>query len=239
MFSDNKYKKWYDQIINRAKLRTLDSYTERHHIIPRCLGGTNDPRNLVRLTAREHFICHWLLPKFVVGVHFQKKLLNALGKFVQSSPLQHRVITSRQFEIAKKAISAAKQGAVFTLETREKIRVANTGKTPWNKGKRGAQSYPEEAKNKLSNLYRSRSFEERFGAERAQEIRQAISKNKEGKPSGMLGRSHSDETRQRMSERMLGKPQGPQKRVDRCPHCGGMEVTARHIKFCQIKQNQT
>jgi len=55
------YEKIYDSIINRAKNRELTGYKERHHIIPKCLGGDNKKNNLVYLTAREHFICHWLL----------------------------------------------------------------------------------------------------------------------------------------------------------------------------------
>ena len=58
-----KYTKWYAQITERARNRILDTYTETHHIIPRSLGGTDDINNLVELTAREHFICHWLLTK--------------------------------------------------------------------------------------------------------------------------------------------------------------------------------
>jgi hypothetical protein len=55
------YKKIYDQIIERGKNRSLNGYKECHHIIPKCLGGNNDKNNLVDLTAREHFLCHWLL----------------------------------------------------------------------------------------------------------------------------------------------------------------------------------
>ena len=61
----NKYHKWYDQLIDRARTRTLTGYVERHHIVPKSLGGTNEASNLVRLTAREHLIAHMLLPKFV------------------------------------------------------------------------------------------------------------------------------------------------------------------------------
>lgn len=67
MYLDNKYTKWYNSIISKAQTRALDSYTEKHHIIPRSLGGTNLPDNLVKLTGREHFICHWLLIKMVAG----------------------------------------------------------------------------------------------------------------------------------------------------------------------------
>jgi len=55
------YKKIYDQIIDRSINRNISGYTENHHIIPKCMGGTNNPVNLTKLTAREHFLAHWLL----------------------------------------------------------------------------------------------------------------------------------------------------------------------------------
>ena len=56
-----EYVKIYNQIVERAKNRVLEGYKEKHHIIPKCLGGSNDKDNLVELTAREHFLCHMLL----------------------------------------------------------------------------------------------------------------------------------------------------------------------------------
>ncbi len=56
-----EYKKIYNQIIKRAQNRTLEGYKERHHILPKCLGGGDEEENLVDLTAREHFLCHMLL----------------------------------------------------------------------------------------------------------------------------------------------------------------------------------
>jgi hypothetical protein len=55
------YQKIYNQIIDRAKTRQIEGYVEKHHIIPRCIGGNDEQDNLVKLTAREHFICHQLL----------------------------------------------------------------------------------------------------------------------------------------------------------------------------------
>jgi len=57
------YKKIYDSIIERGKYRTVEigTYYELHHIIPRCMDGSDDEINLVKLTYREHFLCHWLL----------------------------------------------------------------------------------------------------------------------------------------------------------------------------------
>ena len=57
------YKKHYDLLIDRGRNRNLEGYKETHHVLPRCLGGTDDPDNLVDLTAEEHFLAHQLLVK--------------------------------------------------------------------------------------------------------------------------------------------------------------------------------
>lgn len=54
-------------------------YTERHHILPRCFGGTNEKINLVRLTAREHLIAHLLLTKCTTGGNRMKMCRAALN----------------------------------------------------------------------------------------------------------------------------------------------------------------
>lgn len=64
------YQKIYNNLISRAQAREpLSGYKETHHIIPRCLGGSDDKENLAELTAREHFIAHLLLCKINEG-HF-------------------------------------------------------------------------------------------------------------------------------------------------------------------------
>lgn len=62
------YKKIYDQLVEKEKPRGLDRssvdyYTEIHHIVPRCMGGSNEDDNLVMFSAREHLIAHVLLWK--------------------------------------------------------------------------------------------------------------------------------------------------------------------------------
>lgn len=56
------YRRIYTQLVHRAQERkNVSGYSETHHIIPRAHGGDNTPDNLVQLTAREHFLAHWLL----------------------------------------------------------------------------------------------------------------------------------------------------------------------------------
>jgi hypothetical protein len=57
------YKKHYDMLIERSRTRTLTGYVEKHHIIPKCLGGSDDKDNIAVLTPEEHFLAHQLLVK--------------------------------------------------------------------------------------------------------------------------------------------------------------------------------
>lgn len=61
------YQRIYDSIISRGQTRIFEGYTEKHHIVPRCMGGTDDTFNLVSLTPEEHYICHLLLVKIYPG----------------------------------------------------------------------------------------------------------------------------------------------------------------------------
>ena len=146
IFINNKYTDWYYSIVNSAMNRLNVGYTERHHIIPKSLGGSDDRSNLVRLTAREHFICHQLLTKMTTGLE-KIKMLHALGKFVQVNRLQQRTLTSKQYDIARKAISDARTGT-----KRPGIGGVKKGTIPWNKGI-AQGSHSEE-----SNLHRSNTL---------------------------------------------------------------------------------
>ena len=96
------YNRIYNTIIERAKNRELGGYVERHHIVPRCMGGEDTTNNIVELTAREHYIVHKLLVE-IYPKH--RKLVYALwGMSNQlSSPNNKRAyrISSREYERAR------------------------------------------------------------------------------------------------------------------------------------------
>ena len=83
----------YNSLIQKSKNRKLQGYTEIHHVIPRCMGGSNDKDNLVILTAREHFIAHLLLYKI-----YPKNL--ALVKAIYMMCIGHSIhrISNRFYE---------------------------------------------------------------------------------------------------------------------------------------------
>lgn len=109
MFLDNKYTKWYFEIINKAKSQNRKKvrrnkpvfiYYESHHIIPKSMGGIEE----VLLTAKEHFICHLLLCKMLEGKD-KHKMINALIKMAFSkSEGQHRY-TAKTFDLVRKFIA--------------------------------------------------------------------------------------------------------------------------------------
>lgn len=98
-----KYKVWYDRIVDRARFRAIPKcYTEVHHILPRALGGGDEPANLVRLTYREHFLVHWLLTKFCIGKE-RRAMHHALNAMTMPISGQ-RIVAGWQFEATKRAL---------------------------------------------------------------------------------------------------------------------------------------
>ena len=88
------YRKIYFQLIERAKTHSnLSGYTEIHHVIPKSLGGTDLKSNLVKLTAREHFIAHWLLTK----VYDRSKLLQYMQQLLDYDIGEYNLGMSKKY----------------------------------------------------------------------------------------------------------------------------------------------
>lgn len=202
MFIMNKYTKWYDAIVQAAKNRELLKNFEKHHIIPKSLGGTNDKENLVKLTMREHFVCHQLLTRMTIDDN-RRKMLHAVWRLAHSTGQK---ITSRRYEqlklqrsqsmIGRKnpAVSKALTGRKIPAEVIEKrLKKVIGQKRPATsaalKGRKNAKvSFA------LSGKKQPRDLVEK----RANSLR--------GKPSGAAGRKQSDQERKLRSEIMKGRP---------------------------------
>lgn len=113
------YQKIYQNLIQRSKSRILESsaYTETHHIIPRCIGGTDVVDNLVELTPEEHLIAHLLLVKIYPN---NSKLVYA------ANWMTSRVRNNKEYGWVKREFatvdSRAKTGVSRTVESIEKQR---------------------------------------------------------------------------------------------------------------------
>ena len=225
----NKYNKWYQAITDRAKNRNLNSYTEKHHIQPRSLGGTDEPGNLVALTAREHFICHWLLVKMTIGQDHHK-MLNALRMMRAEKAGQERyntTITARVYESIKQEYAGLQSkllggkgngmfGKHHTPGAKEKIKQARLG-------------------NKLTPEQHEKLVKNTLGKKKppiTEEHRAKLSAAKQGVNNNRYGADVSEETRKKIGDKIRGRKQTPEEKLIRslanmgkkretkiCPHC--------------------
>lgn len=105
MFKDNKYTRWYYRIISASRRIIKTGYVEKHHIIPRSLGGSDDIENLVSLTAREHYICHLLLPKMVIQARHVYQMACAYQLMSNENDKFKQRYTSRLYHYHRPMIS--------------------------------------------------------------------------------------------------------------------------------------
>lgn len=161
-FLDNKYTTWYFSIINNAREKERTGYTEKHHIVPKSIGGENNTGNLVMLTAREHFICHWLLTKMVKNKKQKYQMWNAFSCMLyrENNNQKRYRVSSRTFENLKTNNSRLKSemwigknnpmyGKTHTDEAKEKISKTHLG-----------QKRSSEAKEKMSQAKKGKSLSE-------------------------------------------------------------------------------
>jgi hypothetical protein len=144
------YKKIHDQIISKARTRKISGYVETHHIIPKSLGGSSNKSNLVKLTAREHYIIHKILVEMYPT---NKKLRYALwGMSNQiNSENNHRdyKVTSREYERARILFSESMKGRKCTWG--DKIAIAKKGKST---GKQSQETIDKRKEHAKKNPYR-------------------------------------------------------------------------------------
>ena len=109
---------------NRIKLKKSNLnyvYYENHHIIPRCMNGTNDKDNLVLLTAKEHYICHKLLTYIYLN---NRKIVLAFHMLINSPNYKKLKVSARDYAYLKELIS--KNG--LSEEAKLKVSIFNKGK---------------------------------------------------------------------------------------------------------------
>jgi len=186
MFTDKFYSKVYFSTIEKAKQRGWKKARgrERHHIIPQSLGGTNDKDNLVYLSCREHFLCHWLLVKITEGESYHKMVYALMGMRAENEhhDRYHTVFTARVYE--KYRIEHAAYHSKL-MKSKNLI--------PWNKG--GVEITDEHREN-LRNA----------ALQRAPKSEKTIAKWKESR----AGYKHSDITKKKQSDKLKGIAKGPQ-----------------------------
>lgn len=200
--------KTYEEFINnilatRGRFACGDKYHERHHIKPKCMGGTNEDENLIDLFAKEHFEAHRLL---ALENPDNNSLVYAwwMMSHNTNNEFQYRYeLTSEEYEEAKIAFSEVQRACRIGMKasdiTKYKISLAN--KNRWSN-----QQTRDEQSKKLKN----RTFSE----ESKQKMRDSAKKShadiewKRKMREANLGKIVSEETRRNMSKAHIGKAVG-------------------------------
>ena len=221
----------YEEFINniletRGRNGCGDEYHETHHIVPKCMGGSNDKENLIDLFVREHFEAHRLL---ALENPENDGLVHAWWMMAHTNHANQRdyEITAEEYEEARIAasekISKANKGRFagennyfygkhfigeqhpmyghkHSKESREKMSIALKGKFSGdmnpNYGKTGELS---------PNYGRTYSEESKKKMSEAQRGHRVTNDTKEKIRKKAIGRSHSEDTKRKMRKDRQGR----------------------------------
>lgn len=220
-----------------------DFYTELHHILPKCMGGTDDSSNLVRVPANVHYELHKLLAETY-------KTHNLNVAWAMMSYRNHAEISKEEYEASKMLHSEYMRTRIVSSKTRQKMSASAKlrtgdknpffGKTQSNESKAKIANkkmgnkcglgyiHTHEARLKMSMASASRTGDKNpfFGQTHSQETKDKISKSR-------LGKTHSDESKQKMSlsQKSIG--------ILVCPHCNkigtGNTMKQWHFDNCKLR----
>lgn len=215
MFSDNKYTIWYFSIISMASEREVlhNQYMERHHVIPKSIGGSDTADNLVSLTAKEHFVCHHLLTKMVEDPILKQKMYFAFVSMSRSNQNHSRTLINANTYSRMKALRST--AMVLMWQDPERLLAASHRQKEKFKDAEFIANFRqanarywansanvESHKRKLVDYW---SNQENRNAASSRQLE--LNKNPEirakkancGEKNGMYGKRHTEEARQAMS----------------------------------------
>lgn len=188
------YCKIYESLIHKGKSRNEElPVFETHHILPRCIGGSDNVENLVRLTPEEHYLAHLLLVKMYPG---EIKLVYAAN--IMSGYHSNGKVTNKSFGWIRRRLSNGKKGVPRPLECVEKMKRSLKGRKLSEDHKKkigisgtGKKRSEETRRNiSLGNTGKTWSIERRL----------AKSESMKGKPGFRKGMTMSEESKKKLSE---------------------------------------
>lgn len=215
------YQKIYSNLIQKRKSVLLENqYIEKHHIVPKCLGGSDDEDNLVVLTPEEHFLAHQLLVKIYPEHKGLKYALYMMTKAPQGRRNNNKLYgwIKRDY-LANRAQSRGHTGRKFSPEHIAKLKAA-----------RAKQIITEETKQKISSTKK--------GVKMTPEAIASMNEKRNSHPTwkdSQRNKTMSEESKAKISAANNGRV-FPEKT---CPHCGkngaGPNMTRYHFDNCKSK----
>lgn len=172
----------YTRFIDSLRGQSVDGYAEVHHIVPRSLGGSDDADNLIQLTARQHYVAHWILSRALGGSAARAFfMMSNFGKYGKVNSTTYAKAREDYSEQVKKQMAKRPNKPAFTPEHREKLRQAKLGK-------------------KQSEQHILNAHKHRAGKPLSDETKRKISEAKRGIATRGCGWKHSEETKMKIKQ---------------------------------------
>jgi hypothetical protein len=145
------WEKIYNKLIEKNKNQLLveGQYYEKHHIIPRYLGGGNEKSNLIHLTFGEHTLAHYILYRWKGNLEDKIAYKMMSGQTEEGRILKQQLAVKKSNESDKvKIIKELYKDKKYTENVVKKRKETLLRDNPDNDG----YYYSKEARKKLSNL---------------------------------------------------------------------------------------
>jgi len=199
------YIKIYNKIITIGKFRIkTNNYYEKHHIIPKCLGGDNKKNNIVLLTAKEHYLVHYILIKIYPE---NEKLIYAFWMMCNGSKTGRFIPSSKSYDHAKKLFSKNMRGKKSPMKNKKhsegsklKMSIATKNRLKENNVWKG-KIHSKESRLKQSVSAKNRNISEKMELQR----REGISKSSKGRKTSKEASVNLSNAKKGIKNPMFGK----------------------------------
>ena len=196
LFFTMTYSAVYCALIENRKQSPLpeDQYSENHHIVPKSEGGSDDKANLVRLSAREHYIAHLLLAKIYDDVKMHQAVL--MMQSISKCHKRNFKFNSRLYEAIRNKYSKKISGENHW----------NYGKPAWNKGIPLSDEQKEKIRKALTGRHLQESTKQKLRSKtHTDEWKAKMSEKMSGKNNPFYNHTHSEEVKQKISKALCGE----------------------------------
>jgi len=179
------YKNYIEKMISLKERNLYDKY-QKHHIIPKCLGGTDDVENIVKLTIEEHIEAHKELANcFDIGTYERNSNLSAANVLY--------VWLNRKSDVNLNGENNPMWGKNHSKDTKIKIGIKSKQKV-----------YSDEYRNKLREAFMG-DKNHRWGVKLSDETKKKISEAQIGDKHHWWGTKRSDETKIKIGQSQPNK----------------------------------
>lgn len=217
-FLNNSHTKEYIEIYNKSKEQLFEgydlSYFEKHHFIPKCLGGTNHPDNIVSIPYQLHIYTHYLLTKMVKKDTYQWRQLSlAFGRMVDGNDYQERNISNEM--ILSDLSKISKKQYRHSEETRDIMKEKAVGRKSFNRKRTIVEGIVFDSITEAADYFKVNRKTIRYWIKNGGKPTKEITKNKLRKISKekfknkknhpMYGVKRTKETKEKISNSNKGK----------------------------------